>query len=106
MTMTTRRERRAERQRRYVTSRDAREAARMAGLDYKVTNESGALRVYPHSLTWHLEIGLTPKSGQGRGRSGPARVVNARGLGTLANPMTHRQWRRLIATKAPENTNT
>ena len=104
----TRRERRAMRLLRFVTSKDARQAARMARLDYKVTNESGALRVHTHSLSWHLAKrpnGATPTPGQRRERSGPARVVEARGLSTLAQPMTHQQWRRLIATKSPENTN-
>ena len=78
----------------------------MAGLDYKVTNESGALRVYTHPLTWHLEASPAATSGQERGRSGPAWVVKARGVDTQPNPMTHRRWRRLIATKAPENTQT
>ena len=95
------------RQLRFVTSSEARQAARLARLDYKVPGESGALRLHTHSLTWHLGgrvHGPAPPPGQGRDRSGPAYVVKARGLGTLETPMTHQQWGRLVAKKAAENT--
>ena len=47
----TRSEHRAERQRRFVTHKEARLAAQSARLDFKVTNESGALRRPTHSLS-------------------------------------------------------
>ena len=104
----TRRERRAMRLLRLVTGKEARQAARMAGLDFKVSGETGALRVHTHSLSWHLAKrpnGTTPPAGQKPEQSGPAWVVKARGLGTLVQPMTHRQWRSMIAKGPPENTN-
>ena len=89
MTVMTPRERRAERQRRFVTDKEARLAARLARLDYKVTNENGAMRVHTHSLTWHLVSrpnGTAPPPGRGWDRSGPARVTRDRGLVALAKP--------------------
>ena len=103
----TRRERRAERQRRFVTGKDARLAARLAHLDYKVTGETGALKVRSKVRTWHLggrANGHAPPPGQGWDRSGQAHVVKARGLGTLVKPMAHREWRRLIVEAAPAST--
>ena len=44
-TFSTRRERRARRQQNFVTARDAHLAARLARLDYKVSGETGAMRV-------------------------------------------------------------
>ena len=78
MTAMTRRERRAERQRSFVADKEARLAARLARLDYKVTNESGALRTLTHSLTWHLgnrPNGPRPPDGRGWDKSGLAFVV-------------------------------
>ena len=71
----TRKERRAERLRGFVPNVEASEVARLARLGYKVTNESGALRVTTHSLTWHTanrpDI-AAPNSGSTWERSGPA----------------------------------
>ena len=70
----TRRERRAMRKLRFVTSSEARQAARLARLDYKVPGESGALRLHTHSLTWHLGAASTAlhhrpdREGTGQGR--------------------------------------
>lgn len=103
----TRWERRAVRQRRFVANKEAHLAARLARLDYKVTNESGALRAPTHSLTWHLGTrlnGSSPPPGQGWGRSGAAHVVGAHEV-MFTQPISHREWRRLIATKAQEKTN-
>ena len=78
VTAMTRRERRAERQQRFVTDREAGQVARLAGLDYKVTSESGALRAPTHSLSWHLARrpnGAAPPSGRGWDRSGPAYAI-------------------------------
>ena len=75
---TTRRQRRAERQRRLVTSKEASLAARLAHLDYRVSGESGALTVHTHSLSWHRANSpniTVPPEGQGWDRSGPARWV-------------------------------
>ena len=49
----TRDERRAIRRLRFVTAREARMAARLARLDYKVSGETGAMRVPTKSRTWH-----------------------------------------------------
>ena len=98
----TRRERRAERQRRYATTREVRLAAglehRVSGkgaetraidydaplpgwlgpLDYRVSGESGALRVHTHSLSWHRTKSpniTIPPPGRGWDGSGPIRRV-------------------------------
>ena len=83
VTTMTRRERRAERRRRFVTDKEAHLAARLARLDYKVSNESDALRSLTHSLTWHLAKrpnGPRAASGRGWDRSGPTYVVGVRDL--------------------------
>ena len=80
MTEMTRRERRAERQRSFVADKEARLAAQLARLDYKVTNESGALRTITHSLTWHLgerPNGAAPPPGRKMDRSGPTYIITA-----------------------------
>ena len=126
----TRQERRAERQRQYLVKRTTPWAspdhqasgenpplgkvdyeAPLPGwlkpLDYKVSGETGALKVKSKMRTWHLggrANGHRPPPGQGWNRSGPARVVRARGLGTPAKPMTHGEWRRLIAEAALPST--
>ena len=79
-TAMTRRERRAERQQRFVADKEARLAARLARLDYKVANESSALRVYTHFLTWHLAKRpdwATPRGGRGWDRSGPTNIITS-----------------------------
>ena len=109
----TRRERRAERQRRYATTREVRLAAglehRVSGrggasraidyeapptewlrsLDYRVSGESGALVVHTHSLSWHraksLNITVPPP---GRGRDGPSPVrAGGKPEGKMAQPV-------------------
>ena len=81
MTKMTRRERRADRQREFVADKEARLAARLARLarlDYKVSGESGALRVHTHSLTWHLAKrpnGAAPPPGRGWDRTGPTNTI-------------------------------
>lgn len=75
---TTRQERRARRQQGLVAIWEAREVARLAGLDYKVSSESGALRMLTHSLTWHVgsrKNSHAPPSGRGWDRSGSAYLV-------------------------------
>ena len=83
--MTTRRERRAKRLRGLVTSTEARWASRLARLGYRVPGESGALRLYTHSLTWHLKLrknGATPPPNRGPDRTAlqdqPRRPANKR----------------------------
>ena len=100
----TRRERRAERQRRNTVAREVSLAAglerqvsnrdgadkatdyeaHLAGwlgpLDYRVSGESGALTVHTHSMSWHRAKSpniTIPLSGQGWDRSGPVRVVGS-----------------------------
>ena len=97
----TRRERRAERQLRFVTTREARLAARLARLDYKVSGETGALRVPSKARTWYQgnrKSAHRPPPGQGWSRSGQVYVVG------VDEPVPHRQWRRLGAGPVTVNT--
>ncbi len=98
----TRRERRAERQRRYAAARDVRLAGRLENpvsgredkaraigyeaplpgwlrpMDFRVSGESGALIVHTHCLNWHRAespIITTPPPGRGWDGSGPVRMV-------------------------------
>ena len=97
----TRRERRAERQWRFATTREVRPAGlehRVSGregktraigyeapltawlqpLDYRVSGESGALIVHTHSMSWHRAKSLNitiPPPGRGWDASGPVRMV-------------------------------
>ena len=98
----TRRERRASRQRRFVTATQARLAARLARVGYKLTNESGALKVPSRIRTWHLNgraNGHKPPPGQTWDQSGPTYVVESAELGRLEQPIIHHLWRRLMADK-------
>ena len=83
-----------------ITDRDARLAARLAHLDYKVSGETGAMRVPTKGRTWYLGGRLNahaPPPGQGWDRSGPSYVVETSGLGRLPRPVIHHRWRRLMA---------
>ena len=117
----TRRERRAERQRQYLIRRatpwaspdhgaSGQNGARLQTdcetplpgwlrpLDYKVSGESGALKVPSKVRTWHLNNranGHAPPPGQAWDRSGPAYVVAAGGT-SLAEPIIHHRWQRMI----------
>ena len=74
----TRRERRTERQLRFVTTREARLAARLARLDYKVSGETGALKVPTKARTWYQgnrRSAHRPPPGEGWSRSGLTYVV-------------------------------
>ncbi len=74
----TRHQRRARRRHLLAAAREAPRAALQAGLDYRVSGETGALVVHTHSLSWHRakSPNLTvPPPGRGWDRSGPARVV-------------------------------
>ena len=80
VTAVTRRERRAIRQMRSVTTREARKAARLAGLDYKVSGETGALNVPTRARTWHRgnrKNAHTPPPGQRWERSSRTYTVEA-----------------------------
>ena len=74
----TRQQRRALRLQRVVEDRDAHRAALRAGLDYRVSGETGALVVHTHSLSYHRAKtpNITiPPVGRGWDKSGRARVV-------------------------------
>ncbi len=98
----TRRERRAERQRRYATTKEVRLLAELehqvygregknraigyeaslpgwlGPLDYRVSGESGALTVHSHSMSWHRAKSpniTIPPPGRGWDGSGPVRMV-------------------------------
>jgi hypothetical protein len=92
----TRSERRAKRQKRFVTAKEARLAARLAKLDYRVT-DNGALKPPTKGRTWHLGNrlnGHAPPPGRDWDRSGPTYVV-AVGEVRLPEPVIHERWRRL-----------
>ena len=98
----TRRERRTERRRRLVTAREARQAAWLARLDYKVSGETGAMKVPVKGRTWHKgnrANGHAPPPGRSWDRSGPTYVVEAGDTGRLPEPVIHHRWRRLTAEK-------
>ena len=97
VTSMTRRERRAERQLGFVTARQARLAARLARLDYKVSGETGAMRVPTKARTWHQgnrKNAHAPPPGQGWDRSSPVYMAGAEGPGTLEKPNTLNRRRR------------
>ncbi len=74
----TRHQRRAWRLRELAAAKEARKIARMAGLDYRVSGESGALVVHTNSLSWHRAKSpniTVPPPGRGWDGSGPVRVV-------------------------------
>lgn len=76
--ITTRRHRRALRLQRLVGAKEAHRAALRAGLDYRVSGETGALVVHTHSLSYHRAKtpNITiPPIGRGWDKSGRARVV-------------------------------
>ena len=91
----SRRERRAVRRLRFVTAREARLAARLARLDYKVSGETGALRVPTRAGRWH--------QGPRAERSGPTYVVGIDEV-RFAEPIIHRRWRRLMARTETDTT--
>ena len=57
---TSRRQRRAWRLQKLAAAREARKIARMAGLDFRVSGESGALVVHTHSLRPPGQLSNTP----------------------------------------------
>ena len=74
----TRHQRRALRLLRLVGAKEAHRAAMRAGLDFRVSGESGALVILSHSLNWHRAKSpniTIPPAGRGWDKSGPARVV-------------------------------
>ena len=76
----TRHQRRAWRRQRLAAAREARRAALQAGLDYRVSGESGALIVHTHSLSWHRAKSpniTIPPPGRGWDGSGPVWRVGA-----------------------------
>ena len=83
----TRSERRYRRMRKFVTAKEARLAARMARLGYRVSNESGALRVPSRAQKWHRS---SPHD-----RAGATYVVGIRDV-RLARPIIHYRWRKLV----------
>jgi hypothetical protein len=101
VTARTRREKRALRLQKLVSNRQARQAARLAHLDYRVSGDGGALKAHTHSLAWHRaknQNGPAPPPGRGWDRSGPTYVVGVHELG-FPKLVIHHQWRRLIAEK-------
>ena len=92
----TRRERRAHRRRWLVTTREAR-LARLARLDYKVSGETGAMRVPTKARTWYQgnrKNAHRPPPGRGWSRSGPTYVVPANQQERVAKQTIQHQRRR------------
>ena len=127
----TRRERRAERQRRYATTREVRLAAglehRVSGregktraigyeaplpewlqpLDYRGSGESGALVVHTHSLSWHRAKSpniTVPPAGKEWGRSALARVVRVDKASATEQDIDHRRGKQIADIAAKETT--
>ena len=100
MPVMTRLQRRSLRLQRFVTVKQARLAARLARVDYKVSNESGALKVPSKVRTWHLNgriNGHAPPPGLAWDRAGRAYLVEAPSLVELPKPIINHRWRRIVA---------
>lgn len=100
-TFKTRQERRARRQRRFVTAREARLAARLARLDYKTSGETGALTPPTKERVWYPGNRKNAHQGPpGRrwDRSGRALVVAGEDR-KLPEPVARERWWRLQAEK-------
>ncbi len=68
-------------------------------LDYKVSGETGALKVPSKVRTWHLggrANGHAPPPGQGWDGSGPTYLTEIAGT-RLEKPIIHHRWQRLVA---------
>ena len=105
-TLLTRRKRRAWRLRTLEVAREARVVTRMAGLDYKVSGENGALRVTSHAVTRHLvkrPNSSTPPPGRGWDRSGPVKVVVPRQRVDF-NLELHDHWGRQVGEQETSDT--
>ncbi|MCH7970101.1 MAG: hypothetical protein IH960_03550 [Chloroflexi bacterium] len=82
-----------------VTDREARQAARLAGLDYRLSGRSGTLRL-PAGVRVRLASDRPTDAGHQTDRkpdrSGPVYVV---GIGDqrFDKPVLHRKWRKLMA---------
>ena len=74
----TRRQRRSQRIKKLLTDQEAHRAALKAGLDYRVSGETGAMIVHTHSMSWHRaqrpNVAMPPE-GRGWDRSSRPRVV-------------------------------
>ena len=95
----TRHKRRAIRQRWLVTTREARLAARLARLDYKVSGETGAMKVPSKARTWYQgnrRNAHMPPPGQTWDRSGPTYVTGIHEV-KFTKPIIHHHWRRQMA---------
>ncbi len=83
----SRQQRRAKRLQGVVSNRDAYRAAMRAGLDFRVSGETGALVVHSHSISYHRAKSpniTIPPAGRGWDRSGRARVVDGTQAGSAA----------------------
>ena len=83
----SRQQRRAMRLQGLVSDREAHRAAMRAGLDFRVSGESGALVVHSHSLSYHRAKSpniTIPPVGRGWDKSGRARVVDGTQAGSTA----------------------
>ena len=96
VTSMTRQERRARRQRNFLTAREARLASRLARLDYKTSGETGALKLRSKIIMGKgnsRKNAYAPPPGQAWSRSGPTYVTETKQLGLLPKPVIHYRWR-------------
>ena len=84
-------------QQHFVTDREARQAARLAGLDYRLSGRSGALRLPPGvrvRLAGDRPAGTRRQADHKPDRSGPPYVVGF-GDQRFKTPILHSRWRKL-----------
>lgn len=96
VTSMTRRERRARRRRNFLTAREARLASRLARLDYKTSEETGALKLRSKVImgqSARRKNGYAPPPGRTWSRSGPTYITETKELGLLAKPIVLHRWR-------------
>ncbi len=95
VTSITRHERRTLRRRMFLTVKEAKLASRMARLDYKVSGETGAMKVPTKSIIGQhgRKNAYAPPPGRAWSRSGPTYVIETDWPGTLAKPIIHHRWR-------------
>ena len=107
VTPITRHQRRARRLQKLAAAREAHRAALKAGLDYRVSGESGALVVHTHSLSWHRakcpNITLPPL-GRGWDRSSRVRVVWVDQADATKQGVQHRRDKQVAKTPTLKTT--
>ena len=94
----TRQERRTLRQRKLLTVKQAKQASRLARLDYKTSGETGALKLRSKAViraSGSRKNAYAPPPDRDWSRTGPAYVVETDQLGRLPKPVIDHRWRAL-----------